>query len=93
MLFVRFIHDTRKAKRQLLNRPAAVGEVAALVAARCAQVLGAFVPLRQAQGRLLAFDEPQAQPLKVARREFVEGQSVGCPGDGGLGHWPLAVSG
>jgi len=44
MLFVRFPHDTRKAKRQLLNRPAGVGEVAALVAARCAQVLGAFVP-------------------------------------------------
>jgi hypothetical protein len=52
-------------------------DVAALFAARCAQVLGTFVAF--------ALDQPQAQPLKVARREFVEGQGVGCAGDGRLG--------
>ena len=55
-----------------------------LFAARCTQVPGAFV--------LLALDEPEAEVLKVALREFVEGQGVGCAGDGGFGHWPLAVS-
>ena len=48
-------------------------DVPTLFAARCAQVFGAFVSL--------ALDEPQTQPLKVARREFVEGQGVGCSGD------------
>jgi hypothetical protein len=32
-----------------------------------------------------ALDQPQAQPLKVARRQLVEGQGVGCAGDGRLG--------
>jgi len=48
-------------------------DVAALFAARCAQVPGALVAF--------ALDRPQAQPLKVARREFVEGQGVGCAGE------------
>jgi hypothetical protein len=51
--------------------------VPTLFAARCAQVLGALVPF--------ALDQPQAQPLKVARRQFVEGQGVSCPGDRRLG--------
>ena len=50
--------------------------VATLLAARCAQVLGAFVAF--------ALDQPQAQPLKVARREVVEGQGVGCTDEGRL---------
>lgn len=33
-----------------------------VLAARCAQVLGAFVAF--------ALDQPQAQPLKVKRRQF-----------------------
>jgi hypothetical protein len=37
------------------------------------QVLGASVPF--------PLDQPQAQPLKVARRGFVEGQGVGGAGD------------
>jgi hypothetical protein len=34
-------------------------------------------------GSLVAFalDQPQAQPLKVARRQSVEGQGVDCAGD------------
>jgi len=64
--------------------------IAVLFAARRAQVLGAFVPLRQAQGRLLALDEPQAQPLKVAGGELVEGQGVGCAGDEGW-DWVIGV--
>jgi len=31
-----------------------------------------------------ALDQPQAQPLKVARREFIEGQGVGCAGESPL---------
>jgi len=40
-------------------------------------VPGAFVAF--------ALDQPQAQPLKVARRELVEGQGVGYAGDRRLG--------
>ena len=32
-----------------------------------------------------ALDQPQAQPLKVSRRQLVEGQGVGCAGDRRLG--------
>jgi hypothetical protein len=42
-----------------------------------AQVLGALVTF--------ALDQPQTQPLKAARREFFEGQGVGCAGDRSLG--------
>jgi hypothetical protein len=49
----------------------------ALLAARRAQVLGPLEPL--------ALDQPQAKSLKVARREPVEGQGVGCAGDRGPG--------
>jgi hypothetical protein len=52
-------------------------DVAALFAARCTQVLGALI--------VFALDQPQAQPLKVARREFVEGQGVGCARNRRLG--------
>ena len=43
-------------------------DVAALLAAGGAQVLGLRVPLR--------LHQPQAHPLKVPRREFIEGQRV-----------------
>jgi hypothetical protein len=46
-------------------------------AARCAQVLGALVAF--------ALNQPQAQPLKVAPREFIEEQGVGCAVDRRLG--------
>jgi hypothetical protein len=48
------------------------------------QVLGASVAF--------ALDQPQTQPLKVARREFVEGQGGGCAGDRRLG-WGWSRSG
>jgi hypothetical protein len=41
---------------------------------------------------LLTLDQPQAQPLKVARRQLVEREFVGCPGDGRLGHHRLLLS-
>jgi hypothetical protein len=57
---------------QLISAPG--DDVAALFAARCAQVLGAFVAF--------ALDQSQAQPLKVARGELVEREGMGCASDG-----------
>ena len=59
-------------------------DIAALFAACCAQVLGAFVPL--------ALDQPQAKPLEVAGGELVQGEGVGCAGDGGLGPGQMCAS-